>query len=67
MAQDFYRHQIVRERQRAAITGLSRATWWRMEKAGEAPRRVKLGARAVGWVRGELEDWISQRSGREID
>ena len=34
---------------------------WRKEKAGEFPRRVKLGANRVGWIESEIESWISSK------
>jgi prophage regulatory protein len=34
-----------------------------MEAAGEFPRRIKLGrGRAVGWIEGEVDDWIAARA-----
>ena len=36
---------------------------WRKEKAGEFPRRVKLGANRVGWIESEIESWISSKIG----
>ena len=42
-------------------TGLSRSTIyvWRIE--GRFPRPVSLGARAVGWIESELNEWIRER------
>ena len=50
--------EVVREHERAKITGLSRVTWWRHERRGLVPRRIRLGSNSVGWVRGELESWV---------
>jgi prophage regulatory protein len=36
---------------------------WRKEKAGEFPRRIKLGANRVGWIESEIESWISSKIG----
>jgi len=58
--------EIVRETERARITGLSRVTWWRLERDGKAPKRVQLGPSAVGWVRAELFAWVRERAGRDI-
>ena len=33
----------------------------RLEKAGEFPKRVKLGANRVGWVEQEVLDWLEER------
>lgn len=33
----------------------------RLEKAGQFPKRVQLGACRVGWVEDEVLDWLQQR------
>ena len=53
--------RIVRERERARLTGLSRTTWWALERAGDAPPRRRLGPGSVGWLLSELQEWISGR------
>ena len=44
-----------------ARTGLSRSTIyvWRIE--GRFPRPVSLGARAIGWIEAEVDEWIRER------
>jgi prophage regulatory protein len=42
-------------------TGLSRAMLYNRIAKGEFPRQVSLGGRAIGWIKGEVEDWISER------
>ena len=38
----------------------------RLEKAGQFPKRVQLGPNRVGWVEGEVLDWLQKRlDGRE--
>jgi len=34
---------------------------WRLEKAGEFPLRVHLGANRVAWVEEEVDDWIESK------
>jgi prophage regulatory protein len=41
-----------------ARTGLSRSTIYLRVADGSFPPPVSLGARAVGWVESEVEDWI---------
>ncbi|TGU75099.1 AlpA family phage regulatory protein [Geomonas terrae] len=53
--------RIVRESERAQITGRSASQWRRDEAAGNAPLRVRLGAKAVGWKLSELLNWVSSR------
>ena len=33
----------------------------RLEKAGQFPRRVRLGQNRVGWVEDEINQWIEAR------
>ncbi|MCG3267132.1 AlpA family transcriptional regulator [Yoonia sp. I 8.24] len=33
----------------------------RLEAAGAFPKRVKLGHNRVGWLEGEVQDWIQRR------
>jgi prophage regulatory protein len=40
-------------------TGLSRSTVYLRVTEGKFPRPVSLGARAVGWIETEVEEWIA--------
>jgi prophage regulatory protein len=40
-------------------TGLSRSTVYQRITEGRLPRPVSLGARAVGWIETEVEEWIA--------
>lgn len=33
----------------------------RLEKAGKFPKRVQIGPNRVGWVEGEVLDWLQER------
>ena len=35
----------------------------RLEEAGQFPKRVRVGANRVGWVRAEVEQWLNDRMG----
>ncbi len=35
----------------------------RLEQANQFPQRVRIGANRVGWVREEVEQWLSNRIG----
>ena len=52
---------ILRRKQVEARTGLSRSTIYLKISRGEFPSPISLGARAVGWVDGDVAHWISQR------
>jgi len=53
--------QILRRLDVQRVTGLSKATIWRLVKEGSFPRPVRLGARAVGWRADEVVSWIDSR------
>lgn len=42
-------------------TGLSRSTIYLHIQEGLFPAPIKLGARAVGWLESDVNDWISAR------
>ena len=53
--------RFVRLPEVMARTGLSRSTIYVMVAAGRFPKPVPLGARAVGWIESELDEWIRDR------
>ena len=44
-----------------ARTGLSRSTIYLRLAAGQFPRPVSLGARSIGFVEAEIDEWIAER------
>jgi prophage regulatory protein len=52
--------KILREKEVFSITGLSRSTRWRLEKAGLFPPRRSLGNNSVGWLDSEINHWIEK-------
>jgi len=50
--------QVLRWPKVKEIVGKSRTTIWRDEREGRFPKHVKLGPRAVGWLRSDLENWL---------
>lgn len=42
-----------------ALTGLSRSTIYQRVAAGNFPKPVNLGARAVGWLASEVDAWLA--------
>ncbi len=53
--------KILRKPEVTSIVGYSAVHLGRLEKANKFPKRVKLGASAVGWVESEIQDWIAAR------
>jgi prophage regulatory protein len=54
--------RIVREAECLAITGASRTTRWRWERAGIFPARVQTGPNSVGWRLSALTAWMNEIS-----
>ena len=57
MANSVMRFPRVRE-----VTGLSRSSVWRLEDAGDFPKRIQLSANSVGWREDEILAWINGRN-----
>jgi prophage regulatory protein len=52
---------ILRLPQALARTGISRSTAYALIKAGTFPKPIALGARAIGFLSGEIDAWIEGR------
>jgi prophage regulatory protein len=52
---------ILRRPQVEARTGCARSTLYCAMKAGTFPKAVKLGARSVGWLSSEVDEWLAGR------
>lgn len=52
-------HTMLRLPAVKARTGLSRSTIYLRIAEGRFPTPVSLGGRAVGWVEGEIAEWIA--------
>jgi prophage regulatory protein len=57
-------HAILRLPAVKASTGLPRSTIYQLIALGDFPRQISLGARAVGWLQSDVEDWIKCRVAR---
>ncbi len=53
--------RLLRTKQVMAVTGLSRMTIYRLERAGLFPARRKLGENSVGWIDEDIILWIESR------
>ena len=53
--------QILKIREVCALTGLSRASVYRLAASGDFVAPIKTGIRASGWRLSELENWLSSR------
>lgn len=52
---------VIRLPELLKLVPISRTTLWRMERDGEFPSRIRLGANSVGWDLAEVEAWLSER------
>jgi prophage regulatory protein len=53
--------QLLRLPQVCKVTGLRRSMIYQLEAEQRFPRRIKIGVRAVGWIEGEVQQWLWQR------
>lgn len=53
--------RILRLPQVLARVGISRSELYRREALNQFPKRVKLGARSVGWLASEVQEFIEAR------
>lgn len=56
--------RILRAKEVQDMTGLSRTTVWRLERKGQFPARVILGANSIGWRFLEVNEWILNRKAK---
>lgn len=54
-------HTILRLPAVKTRTGLSRSTIYLRVSQGTFPQSVSLGARAVGWVESEIQEWLERQ------
>jgi prophage regulatory protein len=55
------RLQVLRLPQVCKVTGLCRSMIYRLEAEQRFPGRIKIGLRAVGWIEGEVQEWLAIR------
>lgn len=53
--------QMLRLAQVCKVTGLGRSMIYQLESKRRFPCRVRIGARAVGWVESEVQRWLADR------
>jgi len=53
------RLQVLRMPQVCKVTGLCRSLIYQLEAEKRFPSRIRLGLRAVGWIEGEVQEWLA--------
>ncbi len=56
--------RVIREKERLYLTGVPPASWWRLEKAGLAPKGFKLGPSSKGWSLERIQSWIQSKASK---
>ena len=54
--------EILRKPRVLAIIGIGNTSLYEAIKRGDFPAPVKLGQRAVGWRRSDIERWLATRA-----
>ena len=54
-------HRILRLPDVMKNTGLKRSTIYKLMAAKGFPIQISLGAKAVGWLESDIENWIQDR------
>ena len=54
-------NEILRKPRVLALIGIGNTSLYAAIKRGEFPAPVKLGVRAVGWRRSDIENWLASR------
>ncbi|CAG0957609.1 hypothetical protein ANAEL_00433 [Anaerolineales bacterium] len=54
-------NQMMRMKDVTQMTSLSRSSIYQKITRNQFPKQVKLGARAVGWIRDEVIDWLNHQ------
>ena len=60
------KERLLRLPEVEAICGIKRSTIRRLELVGRFPRRVKIGARSVGWRETDIREWFSSLQNSEL-
>ena len=53
--------RIITSKERRELVPYSDMHIWRLERAGQFPLRIHLGANRVGWSLAEVEEWIEAK------
>ena len=54
--------RFIGETEIKAITSLSRTTRWRLERAGNFPKKRKISPNRIAWLESEVLAWIEAKS-----
>jgi prophage regulatory protein len=52
---------LIRIKDLIKIIPISRASIWRLSRAGKFPRPIRLAVRTTAWRKSEIEAWLRER------
>lgn len=53
--------KIIRPKELANMLSISISTLYKMQDDGQLPDKVKISSNAVGWLRSDIDEWLSKR------
>jgi prophage regulatory protein len=53
--------RILRLKEVSRVTGLGRSYIYQLQAEGQFPHSIKIGVRVVGWLEGEIQEWLNAR------
>jgi len=53
--------RVLRLKEVCKVTGLGRSFIYQLQAEKRFPHSIKIGARAVGWLDGEVREWLEGR------
>ena len=54
--------RFMREPEVERVTGLSRTTRWRLQRAGEFPLKRQISPNATAWLASEIFAWMAEKT-----
>ena len=66
MAYNEVKSDFIMSNEVEARVPYSRAHLYRLEDQGEFPKRKRIGANRIAWVRAEVEQWLAKRMEGEL-
>jgi prophage regulatory protein len=52
---------VLRLKEVCKVTGLGRSFIYQLQAEHRFPHSIKIGVRAVGWLEGEVQEWLNTR------
>lgn len=53
--------RVLRLKEVCKVTGLGRSFIYQLQAEQQFPHSIKIGTRAVGWLDGEVREWLEAR------